>query len=150
MMRSDPIFALVVGVLLIVLVVLSRRLCRCGKRTPAAAKPPRAKREPKPFAGLTRKPDCPVCEQEAEVPPSASAPHGTSTPYDVHPRPPSPRRYHRPLLPPYRLLVPRPGRLGKYPRQWPSQRPALAPTALPQLQAAFPGNSWHAISRQAG
>ena len=71
-MRSDPIVALIVGVVLIVLVVLSRRLCRRGKRTPAATKPPRATREPKPFAGLTRKPDCPACEQEAGLQPAAA------------------------------------------------------------------------------
>ena len=75
MMRSDPLCALIVGVVLIVLVVLSRRLCRSGTSTPAAIKPPRATREPKPFAGFTRKPDCPVCEQDAELQPSASAPH---------------------------------------------------------------------------
>ena len=34
----------------------------------------RHSREPKPFAGLTRKPDCSACEQEAGVQPSASAP----------------------------------------------------------------------------
>jgi transposase-like protein/IS1 family transposase len=73
-MRSDPICALVVGIVLILLVVWSRRLCRSGKSTPAATKTPRATREPTPFAGLTRKPDCPACEQEAEIQPSASAP----------------------------------------------------------------------------
>lgn len=75
MMRSDPIFALIVGVVLILLVVLSRRLCRHSKSTSAATKPPRATREPKPFAGLTRKPDCPLCELEAGGQPSASASH---------------------------------------------------------------------------
>jgi IS1 family transposase len=74
-MRSDPICALVVGIVLILLVVLSRRRCRSGKSTRAATKPPRATREPQPFAGLTRKPDCPLCELEAGVQPSASAPH---------------------------------------------------------------------------
>jgi hypothetical protein len=75
MMRSDLAFSLVVGVLLMLLVVLSRRLCRSGKTTPAATKPPRAKRDPKPFAGLTCKPDCPVCKQKAEAYPSAAAPN---------------------------------------------------------------------------
>jgi IS1 family transposase/transposase-like protein len=74
-MRSDLVFALAVGVLLTLLIILSRRLCRSGKATPAATKPPRATRDPKPFAGLTRKPDCSACEQEAGVQPSASAPH---------------------------------------------------------------------------
>src|SRR5262245_37476485 len=74
-MRSAPICALVVGIVLMLLVVLSRRLCRSGKSTPTATKPPRAPREPQPFAGLTRKSDCPLCELEAGVQPSASAPH---------------------------------------------------------------------------
>jgi transposase-like protein len=74
MMRSDLAFSLVVGVLLILLVVLPRRRCRSGKITPVATKPPRAKRDPKPFAGLTRKPDCPACDQEGEGQPAASAP----------------------------------------------------------------------------
>jgi IS1 family transposase/transposase-like protein len=75
MMRSDPIFALVVGVVLVLLVVLSRRRCRSGKSIPAATKPPRATREPKPFAGFTRKPGCEACAQEAGLQPSASAPN---------------------------------------------------------------------------
>ena len=72
-MRSDPRCALVVGVVLMLLVVLFRRLCRSGKSTPAAAKPPRGRRDPKPFAGFTHKPDCPACEQEAGLQPLASA-----------------------------------------------------------------------------
>src|SRR5262245_61893952 len=75
MMRCDPICALVVGVVLMLLVVLARRRCRSGKSLPAATKPPRATREPKPFAGFTRKPDCPACAQEAGLQPSASAPN---------------------------------------------------------------------------
>jgi hypothetical protein len=74
-MRSDPIFALVVGVVLVLLVVLSRRRCRSGKSIPAATKPPRTTREPKPFAGFTRKPGCEACAQEVGLQPSASAPN---------------------------------------------------------------------------
>jgi transposase-like protein len=75
MMRSDPICALVVGVVLMLLVVLSCRLFRGGKSTPITTKPPRAKRDPKPFVGFLRKPDCLACEQEAGGQPSASTPH---------------------------------------------------------------------------
>jgi hypothetical protein len=75
MMRSDLGFSLVMGVLLMLLVVLSRRRCRGGKTTPAATKPPRVKRDPKPFAGLSCKPDCPVCEHKAESYPAAAAPN---------------------------------------------------------------------------
>ncbi|HEY5871320.1 MAG TPA: hypothetical protein VI542_38080 [Candidatus Tectomicrobia bacterium] len=74
-MRCDPIYALVVGVVLMLLVVVSRWRCRSGKSIPAATKPPRATHEPKPFAGLTRKPDCPACEQETGLQPSVSAPN---------------------------------------------------------------------------
>jgi transposase-like protein/IS1 family transposase len=74
-MRSAPIGALVVGVVLMLLVVLSLRQCRSGKSLPAATKPQRATRDPKPFAGLTHKPDCPAGEQEAEIQLSASAPN---------------------------------------------------------------------------
>jgi hypothetical protein len=75
MMRSDLACVLVVGVFLFLLVVRSCRLYRGGKATPAVTKPPRAKCDSKPFAGLTRKPDCSICEQEAGVQPSASAPN---------------------------------------------------------------------------
>jgi transposase-like protein len=74
MMRSDLAFSLVVGVLLVLLLVLSRRLCRGDKPTPAAVKPTRAKRGSKPFSGLTRKPACPACAQDAALcPPAVSA-----------------------------------------------------------------------------
>jgi IS1 family transposase/transposase-like protein len=75
MMQSDSICALVVGVVLILLIVLSRQRCRHGKSTPTAPKPPRATRDPKAFAGFTHKPDCPACTQEAGLQPSASAPN---------------------------------------------------------------------------
>jgi transposase-like protein/IS1 family transposase len=73
-MQCDPILALVVGIALIWLVVLSRWRCRGAKATPVVTKPPRAKRDPKPFAGFTHKPECPLCEQEAGQQPSVSAP----------------------------------------------------------------------------
>jgi IS1 family transposase len=75
MMQSDLAFALVVSVVLMLLVVLSRRLCRGGKATPFAAQSPRAKRDPQPFAGFTRKPDCPACEQDAASHPTALTPN---------------------------------------------------------------------------
>lgn len=76
MMRSDLAFSLVVGVFLMLLVVLSRRLGRGGQATPAAVKPTRAQRGSTPFSGLTRTPDCPACAQDAELcPPAASAPN---------------------------------------------------------------------------
>jgi hypothetical protein len=73
-MQCDPILVLVVGIAFIWLVVLSRWRCRSAKATPVVTKPPRAKRDPKPFAGFTHKPECPLCEQEAGLQPSVSAP----------------------------------------------------------------------------
>jgi transposase-like protein/IS1 family transposase len=73
-MRSDLVCALVVGIILMLLVILFRRLYRGDQATPIT-KPPRTKRDPKPFAGFTQKPQCPVCEQEAEMQPSTSAPN---------------------------------------------------------------------------
>jgi len=73
-MQCDPICALVVGVVLMLLVVLSRWRCRGAKATPVVTKPLRAKRDPEPFAGLTHKPECPACKQEAGLQPSVSAP----------------------------------------------------------------------------
>jgi len=74
MMPSDLAFSLVAAVVLMLSVALSRWLWRGGKAAPAATKLPRAQRAPKPFAGLTQKPDCPTCEQEAGGHPSAAAP----------------------------------------------------------------------------
>ena len=46
MMRSDLVCALVVGIVLILLVILSRRLYRGDKATPIVTKLPRTKRNP--------------------------------------------------------------------------------------------------------
>jgi transposase-like protein len=69
-------FAAVLFILLLCLLLY--RLWRCGKTTPSVRKPPRPTREPKPFVGLTRKPDCEVCEQHIRSQPhvpSAPPPH---------------------------------------------------------------------------
>jgi IS1 family transposase len=52
-------------VLFILLCLLLCRLWRRGNTTPSVRKPPSLKREPKPLAGLTGKPDCEACEQGA-------------------------------------------------------------------------------------
>jgi transposase-like protein len=74
-MRFDLTFYPVVCVVLILLVLLFYRFWQGGKSGPAGPKLPRRKREPKPFAGLTRKPDCVACEQQIR-----SQPHVPSTP----------------------------------------------------------------------
>lgn len=148
MIRSDLAFSLVAGVLLIMLVLLPRWLWRRGKSTPAATKPPRRTREPKPLAGLTRKPECEACDQHVQSQPQI--PGASPPPYDRDPRPSPPGRYHRPLLPACRVFVSRPGRLRESPRQRPSQWTAMAPTRLSRLPWVFPGNTGHPVSRQAG
>ena len=68
-MQSDLACFLVAAVLFLLLVVVSRWLGRGAKATPAAVKPPRAKRASKLFAGLTHRPDCETCEQQARSQP---------------------------------------------------------------------------------
>jgi hypothetical protein len=58
-------------VLLILLSLVRQRLWYGGKTTLAAPKPTRVKGQPKPFAGVTRKPDCEACEQEVVSHPQA-------------------------------------------------------------------------------
>jgi len=74
-MPSDLGFYPFACVLFILLCLLLCRLWRCGNTTPSARKPPRPTREPKPFAGLTRKPDCEACAQQIRSQPQVpSAP----------------------------------------------------------------------------
>ncbi len=64
MMRSDLACYLVTGVFLILLVLLTHWRWSRSKTAPVTPKPMRRKREPKPFAGYTRKPACELCEQD--------------------------------------------------------------------------------------
>jgi transposase-like protein len=74
-MRFDLLVYLVTGLLFILLVLLLRGLWRGGKSAPATTKSPRAKHKPKPFAGLTRKPECELCEPgTVSHPPAPGAP----------------------------------------------------------------------------
>jgi hypothetical protein len=62
-------------VVLILLICLCQRIGCGGKTKLTALKPPRAKREPKPFAGFIRKPQCDLCDRpSAPHPPSPGAP----------------------------------------------------------------------------
>ncbi|MDH3605032.1 MAG: hypothetical protein OEU26_36000, partial [Candidatus Tectomicrobia bacterium] len=54
--------------------LLLSRLWRGGKNTPAAPKSSRPNPDPKPFEGLTRKPECEACEQEVMSHPQAVRP----------------------------------------------------------------------------
>jgi IS1 family transposase len=71
MIQSDLVFDLYACVFLIFLCLLVCRFWPGGKPPPAVPKPPRRKREPKPFAGYTRKPECEWCEQPVPLPPRA-------------------------------------------------------------------------------
>jgi IS1 family transposase len=74
-MPSELHFYPFVCVLFILLCLLLYQLWRRGNTTPSARKPPRPTREPKPFAGLTCKPECEACEQGAgSHPPAPGAP----------------------------------------------------------------------------
>ncbi len=68
-MRFDLTFSPFVCVLLILLALLFCRFWQGGKSAPVGPKPPRRKHEPKPFVGLTRKPDCEACEQHVRFQP---------------------------------------------------------------------------------
>ena len=65
MMRSDLVIYLYTWVLLILLVLRFWRFWCGGTTTQAVPKSSRRKREPKPFTGLTRKPECELCERES-------------------------------------------------------------------------------------
>jgi IS1 family transposase len=71
MMPSDLGCSPFACVLFILLGLLLCRLWRGGKTPPLAHKPPRPKRQPKPFAGLTCQPACAACEQGAGSHPQA-------------------------------------------------------------------------------
>jgi transposase-like protein len=74
-MRFDLTFYLFVCVVLILLALLFGQFWQGGKSAPAGPKLLKRKREPKPFAGLTRKPDCDACEQQIRSQPQVpSAP----------------------------------------------------------------------------
>ena len=74
-MRFDLDFSPFACVFLMLLVLLFQWICCGGKSAPAGPKLPRPKREFKPFAGLTRRPDCELCEQHGQ-----SQPQTPSTP----------------------------------------------------------------------
>jgi IS1 family transposase/transposase-like protein len=71
MMPLDLTFYVLTCVGLVFLVCLWQRI-GCGAKTASTVlKPPRTKREPKPFAGFIRKPQCDLCDREAEPHPLA-------------------------------------------------------------------------------
>jgi IS1 family transposase/transposase-like protein len=70
-MRCDLVVYVVVGIFLILLILLPRWLWRRGPRAPTLPKRTRAKREPQPFAGYARKPECELCDQGIDSQPQA-------------------------------------------------------------------------------
>jgi IS1 family transposase len=82
-MRSDLVVYIVVGIVLILLILLPRWLCRRGPRALTLPKRTRAKREPKPCAGYARKPECELCDQGIDSQPQAP---GALPPRMIFPR----------------------------------------------------------------
>jgi hypothetical protein len=70
-MPSDLTCYALAWIFLIMVLLLCRQLWRSGPLTSGAPKPPRAKRTPQPFAGLTRTPDCALCPQQGRSHPQA-------------------------------------------------------------------------------
>jgi IS1 family transposase/transposase-like protein len=70
-MKFDLTFYLFAWVLLSLLALLFYQFWPGGQRALAVPKPPKRKREPKPFAGYTHKPECEMCEQQVPLPPRA-------------------------------------------------------------------------------
>jgi hypothetical protein len=70
-MRSDLVVSVVVGIFLILLILLPRWLWRRGQRAPTLPTRSRAKREPQPFAGYVRKPQCELCDHGIDSQPQA-------------------------------------------------------------------------------
>ncbi len=68
-MRFELIFYPFVCAFLILLLLLIARIRRVVKSAPAVPKPPRRKREPKPFAGYIHKPECELCDQGMDAQP---------------------------------------------------------------------------------
>lgn len=68
-MRFDLTVYAFACVLIILLVLLLQWLWRGSKSAPAGSKPPKRTRALKPFAGLTHKPDCEACAQQARSQP---------------------------------------------------------------------------------
>jgi hypothetical protein len=111
--------------------------------------PPRRKRrcEPKPFAGLTRKPHCDACEPVDA--PSPTRPFHPATTHRHDARAPACGRYHHPFLSEPGLPVPGLGRLGQSPRERSSQWGALAAMAVHRLSWLLSGDLRHDLPRQA-
>lgn len=90
-MPSDLVLYAFALVVLMFFVGLCSRLQRSGKSAPVLPKPSRPKREPKPFAGLTRKPECALCDRE-------------SVPHSLAPSVPPPRMSFTRALPQVKVV----------------------------------------------
>ena len=141
---------------LVALVWLFLMLCWLWPNDPAARcptqpqpRPPRKRSNtPKPFTGLTHKPHCALCAQEATSPhPQPPWPPSPMPPTNRRPRD---RRHLEALLSPCRLSVSRLAGAGQPARQWPSQRRPLATVPVHRVQGLFLRASWHDFSWQAG
>ena len=104
--------------------------------------------EPKPFAGLTQRPPCALCEREAT---QASEP----PPAPPEPMPPTHRRPRtvetsQHFSPPWQLSLSGLVGAGELARQRPSQWWAVAPMPLHCLRQRLSGDPRHDFPRQTG
>jgi hypothetical protein len=104
-MKCDLTFYLFAWVVLMLLALLCGRFWQGGQRAPAVPQPPKGKRDPQPFAGYTRRPECELCEQQVQSLPQAPG----APPRMRFTR--GRRRQVDTTLPAHHLLVSRPGRL---------------------------------------
>jgi IS1 family transposase len=70
-MRFELIFYPFICALLILLILLIPRFWRVYKTAPATPKPLGRKRDPKPFAGYTHKPECELCDHGLDAQPQS-------------------------------------------------------------------------------
>src|SRR5262249_37426440 len=81
--------------------------------------------------------------------PAPTGPCLSATAYHHNARATTPGRHLHLLLPPPGLCLSGLGGLGPSPRQRPSERGALAPTARRRVSSRLSGDLWHALARQA-
>ena len=121
----------------------SERVIPGSTLPPPPLLPRKRSREPKPFAGLTRKPPCAACEQAHEHVPQP--PSWPATPYRAHAGTAAPGGHRAAFLPQCQLRLSGLGGLGQLVRQRASEWWPLAAILLHGLRGLFSGDARHTI-----